>query len=59
MNPTKFSRTTDFMNLCNELSEHLSNLSGDDLAEIANKILSDHVTYNAEDNQMFTIEGRE
>jgi len=45
--------TTDFQNVCTMLAEHMQNLSGEDLAELANKVLTVIVTY--EGDSIFTI----
>lgn len=47
------TRFSDFQNLCTEIAESLAEMDGEDLADFANKVLSDTVTY--EGNGKFTI----
>jgi hypothetical protein len=47
------TRTIDFQNLCTEIAETLAEMDGDALADLANKVLSDTVTY--EGDSIFTI----
>jgi hypothetical protein len=54
MSNNSFTRTIDFQQLCTEIAEHLAELDGEALADFANKVLSDRVTY--EGDGMFTVE---
>jgi hypothetical protein len=47
------TRTLDFQNLCTEIAETLAEMDGEDLADLANKILSAKVTY--EGDSIFTV----
>lgn len=49
-----FTRTIDFQQLCTEIAEAMAEMDGADLADLANKVLSDHVIYQGD--SMFTVE---
>lgn len=49
-----YTRTVDFQQLCTEIAEAMAEMEGDVLADLANKVLSDRVTY--EGDSVFTIE---
>ena len=48
-------RTIDFQQLCTEISETMAEMDGESLADLANKVLSDKVTY--EGDSVFIVEG--
>jgi hypothetical protein len=54
MSNDPFTRTIDFQQLCTEIAEHLAELDGEALADLANKVLSDRVTYDGD--SVFTVE---
>jgi dihydroneopterin aldolase len=41
MSNNSFTRTIDFQQLCTEIAEHLAELDGEALADLANKVLSE------------------
>lgn len=49
-------RTIDFQQLCTEISETMSEMDGEQLADLANKVLFNTVTY--EGDSLFTVEGK-
>jgi hypothetical protein len=51
---TTMNRTIDFQQLCTEISETMAEMDGEQLADLANKVLSDKVTY--EGDSLFTVE---
>jgi hypothetical protein len=53
MPTSSFTRTLDTDALCQEIAEVLAGFDGETIAEIANKVLSDKVTY--EGDSLFTI----
>jgi len=54
MSNDPFTRTIDTDALCQEIAEVLAGFDGETIAEIANKVLSDKVTYNGD--SLFTVE---